>query len=131
MGDFPLGIIKQSKVAKEVIVSPLYGVFAPSSFYIGAILDAHFASPIAAQNYLRPLVQKGAKNTIAITNRRFLEGKLLLPLDEPEQKAIAELIETAQAEIDLMEAEMAALGRQKHGLMQKLLTGEWRVKEAA
>lgn len=30
-GDFPLGIIKQSKILAEVIVSPLYGVFTPTN----------------------------------------------------------------------------------------------------
>lgn len=127
-GDFPLGIIKQSKISSEVIVSPLYGVFTPATRALGVILDALFESPIAVRNYLHPLVQKGAKNTIAITNRRFLEGKLHLPMDPAEQSAIAEVVETSQAELTAIEAEIEALTRQKRGLMQKLLTGEWRVK---
>lgn len=126
-GDFPLGIIKQSKISAEVIVSPLYGVFTPATRALGVILDALFESPIAVRNYLHPLVQKGAKNTIAITNRRFLEGKLTLPMDPAEQSAIAEVVEVSQAELTAIEAEIAALTRQKRGLMQKLLTGEWRV----
>jgi len=126
-GDFPLGIIKQSKISAEVIVSPLYGVFTPATRALGVILDALFESPVAVRNYLHPLVQKGAKNTIAITNRRFLEGKLLLPKDPAEQSAIAEVVETSQAELTAIEAEIGLLTRQKRGLMQKLLTGEWRV----
>lgn len=127
-GDFPLGIIKQSKISEQVIVSPLYGVFTPTTRALGVILDALFESPIAVRNYLHPLVQKGAKNTIAITNRRFLEGKLHLPMDPAEQSAIAEVVEVSQAELSGIEAEIDALTRQKRGLMQKLLTGEWRVK---
>ncbi|CAM5557644.1 hypothetical protein FALB51S_00142 [Frigidibacter albus] len=127
-GEFPLGIIKQSKIAQEVIVSPLYGVFTPTTHALGVILDALFESPIAVRNYLHPLVQKGAKNTIAITNRRFLEGKLRLPMDPAEQAAIAEVVATTQAELACIDAEIDALTRQKRGLMQKLLTGEWRVK---
>lgn len=126
-GDFPFGIIKQSNLGKEVIVSPLYGVFSPMTRHLGIILDAYFESPVAARNYLYPLVQKGAKNTIAITNKRFLEGKLLLALDPAEQEALAELLETVKAEIALIKAECNALNRQKRGLMQKLLIGEWRV----
>ena len=126
-GDFPLGIIKQSKISVEVIVSPLYGVFTPATRALGVILDALFESPIAVLNYLHPLVQKGAKNTIAITNRRFLEGKLRLPMDHAEQSAIAEVVEVSQAELTAIEAEIETLTRQKRGLMQKLLTGEWRV----
>jgi type I restriction enzyme S subunit len=126
-GEFPLGIIKQSKITQEVIVSPLYGVFTPTTHALGVILDALFESPIAVRNYLHPLVQKGAKNTIAITNRRFLEGKLRLPMDPAEQAAIAEVVATTQAELACIDAEIEALTRQKRGLMQKLLTGEWRV----
>lgn len=126
-GDFPLGIIKQSKIAQEVIVSPLYGVFTPVTRELGVILDAYFESPVTVRNYLHPLVQKGAKNTIAITNSRFLEGTLLLPLDPSEQKAIAAVVEAQQEELGCLEAEIDALTRQKRGLMQKLLTGEWRV----
>lgn len=126
-GDFPLGIIKQSKIDREVIVSPLYGVFTPQTYALGVILDALFESPLAARNYLHPLVQKGAKNTIAVTNSQFLEGKLRLPMDPAEQAAIAEIVDASHAECAGIEAEIEALTRQKRGLMQKLLTGEWRV----
>ncbi|MDB6119610.1 MAG: hsdS5 [Verrucomicrobiaceae bacterium] len=130
-GEFPLGIIKQSKISKEVIVSPLYGVFTPATHALGVILDALFESPLAVRNYLHPLVQKGAKNTIAITNRRFLEGKLRLPADPREQAAIAQLVEISQAELTTIEAEIELITRQKRGLMQKLLTGKWRVNVEA
>jgi type I restriction enzyme S subunit len=127
-GDFPLGIIKQSKIDREVIVSPLYGVFTPQSYALGVILDALFESPLAARNYLHPLVQKGAKNTIAVTNKQFLEGKLHLPMDPDEQAAIADVVNTSNAELACLDAEIKALTDQKRGLMQKLLTGEWRVE---
>ncbi|MDE3238035.1 MAG: restriction endonuclease subunit S [Paracoccaceae bacterium] len=126
-GDFPLGIIKQSKIDREVIVSPLYGVFTPQTYALGVILDALFESPLAARNYLHPLVQKGAKNTIAVTNSQFLEGKLRLPMDPAEQAAVADIVTASHAECAGIDAEIEALTRQKRGLMQKLLTGEWRV----
>lgn len=127
-GDFPLGIIKQSKIDREVIVSPLYGVFTPQSYALGVILDALFESPLAARNYLHPLVQKGAKNTIAVTNKQFLEGKLHLPMDPDEQAAIADVVNASHAELACLDAEIKALTDQKRGLMQKLLTGEWHVE---
>lgn len=128
-GDFPLGIIKQSKIDREVIVSPLYGVFTPQTYALGVILDALFESPLAARNYLYPLVQKGAKNTIAVTNSQFLEGKLRLPMDPVEQAAIAGIVNASHAECAGIEAEIEAVTRQRRGLMQKLLTGEWRVSQ--
>ena len=126
-GEFPLGVIKQSKIHREVIVSPLYGVFTPVSQELGVIIDAYFESPIMTRNFLHPLVQKGAKNTIAITNRRFLEGKLCVPLDLDEQRAIAVAIETSKSELTGIDSEIKMLACQKRGLMQKLLIGEWRV----
>ncbi|HVC98526.1 MAG TPA: restriction endonuclease subunit S [Pirellulales bacterium] len=45
-----------------------------------------------------------------------------------EQRAIADLLNTADREIDLLRKQLAALKEQKKGLMQKLLTGQVRVK---
>jgi type I restriction enzyme, S subunit len=126
-GEFPLGIIKKSTVEKDVIVSPLYGVFTPTTPHVGEMLDALFESPINTQNYLAPLVQKGAKNTIAITNQRFLDGDVSVPADISEQAAIADIVMTARAELKCLGRQIEIFDRQKRGLMQKLLTGEWRV----
>jgi type I restriction enzyme S subunit len=46
----------------------------------------------------------------------------------PEQKKIAEILSKADEEIDLLNQELEKLKTQKKGLMQKLLTGVWRVK---
>lgn len=126
-GNFPLGIIKQSQATSDVIVSPLYGVYSPETHALGAILDAYFESPVRTANYLQPLVQKGAKNTISITNRRFLEGVLSLPRDAEEQQKIAAVLQSSSAEIHAIEQQRTALRRQKRGLMQQLLTGGVRV----
>jgi len=128
-GEFPFGIIKQSTIARNVIVSPLYGVFSPTTRAVGAILDAYFESPITTRNYLVPLVQKGAKNTLSITNKRFLEGRLFLPADPKEQEELAHIMEVSKAAIVSLESEINAMRKQKLGLMQKLLTGQWRLDE--
>jgi type I restriction enzyme S subunit len=47
------------------------------------------------------------------------------PLDE--QKAIAAILDAAEGEVDLLRKYVAALKTQKRGLMQKLLTGQWRL----
>jgi len=127
-GDFPLGIVKQSYAKKKVIVSPLYGVFTPRTFNLGIVLDFYFSSPTRARNYLFPIVQKGAKNTIAITNKTFLSKALHLPVDEKAQKAVAVFVYAARGEIDLLKQLADKYKTQKRGLMQKMLTGEWRVK---
>lgn len=128
-GDFPFGIVKQSHTRKDVIVSPLYGVFKPIDFSLGVMIDFYFSSPTRARNYLFPIIQKGAKNTIAITNKTFLSKKLYLPLDKETQKTVSEYAFTAKQEIDLLKQLVEKYKTQKRGLMQKLLTGEWRVKD--
>lgn len=130
-GDFPLGIIKRSSVPGAVIVSPLYGVFTPQNPDLGVILDAYFESPRTVQNYLSPLVQKGAKNTIAITNQGFLSGHLNLPGSPAEQRELAELLTASREEIMAAQRKAALLRTQKRGLMQKLLTGQVRVNVSA
>lgn len=75
-----------------------------------------------------PIFQKGAKNTINITNSTFLSNKLVLPVCDDETKAITEILTTARQEISLLKKRADALRRQKRGLMQKLLAGAWRVK---
>lgn len=127
-GDFPLGIVKQSLVKEDVVVSPLYGVFTPQTFELGVILDFYFSSPINANNYLRPVAQKGAKNTINITNKKFLSAKLRLPIDVKEQKKIAQFVQTTKKEMAVLQDILENYKKQKQGLMQKLLTGQWRVK---
>jgi type I restriction enzyme S subunit len=109
-GEFPLGIIKKSTTEKDVIVSPLYGVFTPTTPHVGEMLDALFESPINTQ-----------------TNQRFLDGDISIPTNVSEQAAIAEIVMTARAELKCLGEQIEIFERQKRGLMQKLLTGEWRV----
>ena len=127
-GDFPYGIFKQSQQKNNVIVSPLYGVFTPKSYALGYILDSYFSYPVNMNNYLKPIIQKGAKNTINITNKTFLSKSLCLPTNIAEQKAISDVLSTADEEIDLLNKKLEALKEQKKGLMQQLLTGQIRVK---
>lgn len=126
-GDFPYGIIKQSLLQEKVAVSPLYGVFTPATFGLGYFLHTYFQSVINARNYLLPIIQKGAKNTINITNDTFISNKLYLPLDEAEQNAIADVFNAADREIDLLLQDIELERQKKKALMQLLLTGIVRV----
>ena len=127
-GEFPFGIIKQSQLDK-VAVSPLYEVFKPITYALGYILHCYFEIPINTNNYLNPIIQKGAKNTINISNTTFLSNKLLLPMDEKEQTAIAEILSTADKEIELLKKDIEQEKLKKKSLMQLLLTGIVRVDE--
>ena len=65
-----------------------------------------------------PNIQQGALNKF----------KLFLPSDVKEQRAIADILISADSEIALLNKKLDVLKEQKRGLMQKLLTGEIRVK---
>lgn len=128
-GDFPLGIIKQNKLDINVITSPLYAVFTPETADLGFMLDMFFTSPVNVRNYLTPIVQKGAKNTIAITNTTFLSRGLLLPVDKNEQKAIANIFRTIDTEIEALEKKKKLIEAQKKYLLNNLVTGKIRLPE--
>ena len=119
-GNFPLGIIKQSKLDFSVIVSPLYGVFTPETIAIGTMLDSYFESPENIKAFLDPLAQKGAKNTININNSRFLSGSLILPTNKYEQQKIADCLSSLDDLINAQSDKIEALKTHKKGLMQGL-----------
>ncbi len=123
-GSFPYGIVKMNKKPYNVIVSPLYGVYSPTNKYIGYILDSYFESPERTNTYLSTLIQKGAKNTIQITNSTFISKNVCFPTDEAEQQKIAECLSSVD---DLIQAEadqLQALKDHKKGLMQQLFPQE-------
>lgn len=121
---FPFGIVKQCKFEGEVALSPLYGVFTPSNRHVGLMIEAFFEAPERAQAFLSPLCQKGAKNTLQITNATFLSGKMALPKEEGEQQKIADCLDSADALIAAQRRKVEALKAHKKGLLQQLFPQE-------
>ncbi len=58
---------------------------------------------------------------------KFQNGKVILP-PLAEQQKIAKVLSIADREIELLKEELEQLKKQKKGLMQRLLSGEVRVK---
>lgn len=119
-GAFPYGIVKQNKNPYNVIVSPLYAVYSPINKYVGYILDSYFESPERTNNYLSSLIQKGAKNTINITNDTFVSKCMCLPSDPAEQKKIAECLSEIDNLIAAQSDKVDALKERKKGMMQQM-----------
>ena len=69
---------------------------------------------------------RGQRKARRIAPDDFLASPVKLP-QRARQDEIAEVLTVADREIALRETELDTLMRQKRGLMQKLLTGEWRV----
>ena len=111
-GDFPYGIVKQSQQKEPVAVSPLYGVYEPVTKEIGTYLHFYFCSPENTKNYLSRLIQKGAKNTINITNQHFMDNTVKVPEDSS-LKAVVIIVSKLSQLIELEEKRAIALQRQK------------------
>ena len=119
-GDFPYGIIKRSNIIEDVAVSPLYGVYIPVNNSIGVILHFYFMRPSNAFNYLHPLIQKGAKNTINITNGRFLENSVPLPISENEANTIAGTLKSIQEKIEIEKNLLQSYTKEKEYLLRQM-----------
>ena len=119
--EFPFGIIKQNRTGRSGVVSPLYCVFTPQTFELGYLLHEYFISPINTFNYLNPLVQKGAKNTMNINNDVFLNGaKLVLPMHKIEQEKIYSILSLMQEKIKMENNLLSQYELQKRYLLSNL-----------
>lgn len=104
-------------------VSPAYKTFQVTE-----------ADPRFVEGYLRVFNARLSKRYLITSARQGkaidFNGLLNVELHIPpldEQRRIAETLTIMQREIDVSHASLDALKRQKRGLMQKLLTGKWRV----
>ena len=118
-GDFPYGIVKMSSIDTKVSVSPLYGVYHPNSGYVGIYLHNYFSNSLNAKNYLHKLIQKGAKNTINISNKRFLENEISLP-NENLLKEYSLFISAFDLKIKSERKALLLLQKQKEYLLQQM-----------
>ena len=118
-GDFPYGIVKRSQLEKPVAVSPLYGVYRPVNDIIGKYLHLYFKSSANTKNYLHKLIQKGAKNTINITNQHFLDNKILIP-DGDWLYSIVSFAGAIEQKIKIENSSLSMLEYQKNYLLSRL-----------
>lgn len=109
----------------EGLVSPAYTICTP-----GPDIDGKFASYLfklpAVVNLFYRYSQGLTSDTWNLKFHHFAEIKVTIPpIDE--QVAIASFLSGLDDESAVLKKTKEALIRQKRGLMQKLLTGEWRV----
>lgn len=118
--DKPYGIIKQNRGVPG-IVSTLYAVYHCSAPVTGQYLENYFCIDTFLNNYLKPLVKRGAKNDMKVNNEEVLLGRIPLPPIQ-DQKRINEIIDQCNRVIELKQKLLEEKRRQKQWLMQKLLT---------
>jgi type I restriction enzyme S subunit len=110
------------------IISPAYTVLRNKLEIHSDFYRHFFKSYIFIEKYLRIAVI-GIRDGKQISMPDFKSVKIPYPPIE-DQKKIAIVLNTAQEEIGLLRDKLDLLKKQKRGLMQKLLTGQWRDKNA-
>lgn len=120
------GSIGYQNLYDEALISPMYTVFEANEQ-----VDASFFYKLLKTELYRHIFEV---NTSASVDRRgslrwkeFANIKVALPSLE-EQRRIAVVLKVCDKEFELLKKQLDALKRQKRGLMQKLLTGQIRVK---
>lgn len=118
---FPFGIIKQNKLQRRGVVSVLYGIYKPNDYNTGYLLNVYFDSWQNTFNYLNPIVQKGAKNTINISDKNFLKGKqLLFPVNNKEKQKIVNYLSLLDTRLNIEKSELSAIKKFKEALLQRM-----------
>lgn len=92
--------------------------------YLGHLFEADYL-----KRQLGAIVKTGIRNNglLNIKPDEFMDVTVPIP-PLAQQQHIAETLNTAKQEIDLLKNQAEAFRKQKRGLMQKLLTGVWRVR---
>lgn len=84
----PYGIIKTNK-GKPGIVSTLYAVYKPKNDTDSEFVQIYFELDFRMNTYMNPLVNKGAKNDMKVSDENALKGAVVFPKIE-EQGAISQ-----------------------------------------
>lgn len=111
----------------EGIVSPAYTILKPTEKVDSYFIEYLFKLPRTVNQFYRHS-QGLVKDTLNLKYDNLKKIQVKIPTDIEEQKQIANILTTADKEIDLLKKELNELKDQKKGLMQLLLTGIVRVK---
>src|SRR5690606_14315681 len=121
------GAIGQYSGSADGIVSPAYRVIR-----LSRDVDPEFIVALLRTHHIRFLLETRSSQGNKEGKRRLLQRdefesiEFKLPPKEA-QREIAAKLAVFRGDLELTEREIEALTRQKRGLMQKLLSGEWRV----
>lgn len=107
------------------VLSPMYVVFGVDESKINSDYFLHWLDSHEACERIRKSAQGSVRETVSFTE--FAGLAIPLP-DVAKQAAIALYLNALRDEIATLGNYLEALKTQKRGLMQKLLTGQWRVK---
>lgn len=122
----PYGIIKSNK-GKTGIVSTLYAIYHPKENTHSDFVQTYFEQHARMNNYMHPLVNKGAKNDMKVSAENALKGLVCFPSYE-EQKAISEYFSVIDHLITLHQQKLKLLKQIKKGMVNCLFTKKYTEK---
>ena len=114
----PYGIIKANK-GKTGIVSTLYAVYRPKENAHSDFVQTYFEQHARMNNYMHPLVNKGAKNDMKVSSENALKGYVTFPKYE-EQKMIFDYFSVIDHLITLHQRKYDSLVNVKKAMLEKM-----------
>lgn len=114
----PYGIVKVNKGAVG-IVSVLYAVYDTSENVYPDYIHYYFEPTHRINNYLLPLINKGAKNTMNISDEMALTGNIWIPSFD-EQKKIADYLQALDSQIILQTQRLEKLKQIKSACLDNM-----------
>jgi len=125
---YPMGCIYQLEEKESALVPFVYICFRPTKL-IDPKFYKHWFLAHGLDSQLKKIITSGARGDglLNVSIDDFFKLKVPYPSME-EQTAIAQVLQTADKEIQLLKAKASKLKEQKKGMMQLLLTGKKRLK---
>ena len=119
----PFGIIKVNN-NKPGIVSVLYAIYDVKEGFDPNYISVYFEPNFRLNKYLLPLINKGAKNTINISDETALSGEVHIPLSYAEQQKIASYFQSLDSLIQTTSKELTSLKQIKAASLQSMFPQE-------
>ena len=116
----PYGIIKTNK-GKPGIVSTLYAVYHPKENAFSDFIQVYFEQHARMNNYMHPLVNKGAKNDMKVSAENALKGPVCFP-SRIEQESISAFFSVLDNLITLHQRKCALLFSHFQALISMMFT---------
>lgn len=115
----PYGIVKVNK-GDVGIVSVLYAVYNAKEGVCPDYIHYYFEPTFRINNYLQPLINKGAKNTMNISDETSLQGNIVIPKTIDEQCKIVEYFQSLDRQITLQTNRLEKLKQIKAACLDKM-----------
>lgn len=114
----PYGIIKTNQ-GKSGIVSTLYAVYKARNNLNPEFVQIYFELDSRMNSYMHPLVNKGAKNDMKVSDENALKGPVIFPEIE-EQKLISQYFSNLDHLITLHQRKLDELQKLKKFMLQSM-----------